>query len=83
VLANSSSDEEEGDGEENTSDRWEPAPPSPRAEGAAVELTLEAGTELPIVGSSVEVPAGTVEALVGIVEVHPNPQGRGSGASPA
>jgi hypothetical protein len=43
VLANSSSDEEESDGERATSDRWEPAaPPSPRAEGAATKSTLEA-----------------------------------------
>jgi hypothetical protein len=57
-------------------------PPSPRAEGAAVELTPEAGTELPATGSSVEVPAGTVEAPAGAVEVPPNPQERRSGASP-
>jgi hypothetical protein len=33
ALANSSSDEEESDGERTTSDRWEPAPPSPWVEG--------------------------------------------------
>jgi hypothetical protein len=65
VLVNSSSDEEESEGEQTTSDRWEPAvPPSPRAEGAAVESTLEIGAKPPIAGSS-EVPAGTSEALVG------------------
>jgi hypothetical protein len=64
------------------SDRWEPAPPSPWAEGAAVELTPEADTEPPAAGLSVEVPAGTAEAPAGAVEVPPSPRGRGSGASP-
>jgi hypothetical protein len=50
---------------------WEPAPPSPRAEGAAVELTPKAGTEPPAAGSLVEVPAGTAEAPAGALEVPP------------
>jgi hypothetical protein len=51
ALVNSSSDEEEeSDGEWATSDRWEPAPPSPRAEGTTAEP--------PVVGLSEEVPAG-------------------------
>jgi hypothetical protein len=61
---------------------WEPAPPSPQAEGAAVELTPKAGTEPPAAGSLVEVPAGTAEAPAGAVEVPPSPRERGSGASP-
>jgi hypothetical protein len=36
-------------------------PPSPRAEGVAIESTLEAGTEPPAAGSLVEVPVGAVE----------------------
>jgi hypothetical protein len=67
ALANSSLDEEESDEERTTSDRWEPAPPSPRAEGAAVELTPEVGTEPVVAGSSVEVSAGTTEAPAGAV----------------
>jgi hypothetical protein len=71
VLVNSSSDEEESDGERTTSDRWEPVPPSPRAEGEAVELVPEAGAEPPATGLSVEMPAGTTEAPSGTVEVPP------------
>jgi hypothetical protein len=72
ALANSSSDEEEeSNGEQTTFDRWEPGPPSPRAEGAAVELIPEAGAEPLAAGLSVEVPAGTVEASAGAVEVPP------------
>jgi hypothetical protein len=52
ALANSSSHEEESDGGRSTSDRWEPAPPSPRVEGAAVESTFEAGMEPPVARSS-------------------------------
>jgi hypothetical protein len=55
---NSSSDEEESDGGWATSDRWEPAPPSPRVEAAAVELVLVASAEAPAAGSSVGVPVG-------------------------
>jgi hypothetical protein len=73
ALANSSSDKEESDGERTTSDRWEPALPSPQAEGAAVELIPEAGTEPPAAGLSVEVPAGTVEVPAGAAEVPPQP----------
>jgi predicted GNAT family acetyltransferase len=83
VFANSSSDEEESDGERTTSDCWEPAPPSPRAEGVAVESTLEVGAKLPVAGSLVEVPAGTAEVPVGTVEVPPSHRGRGIGGSPA
>jgi hypothetical protein len=74
VLANSSLDKEESDGQWTTSDRWEPAaPPSPGVEGAAAELTLKASTEPPATGSSVEVPAGTTEVPVGTVEAAPKP----------
>jgi hypothetical protein len=73
ALANSSSDEEESDGERTTSDRWEPAPPSSQAEGSAVELTPEAGMESPAVGLSVEVSAGTAEVPAGAVEVPAQP----------
>jgi hypothetical protein len=83
ALANSSLDEEESDGEQTTSDRWEPTPPSPQGEGATVESTLEEGAELPVTGSSVEVSAGTVEAPIGAVEAPPSLQGKGSEASPA
>jgi hypothetical protein len=83
VLANSLSDEEEeSDGEQITSDRWEPVPPSPRAEGMPVELAPEAGTEPPATGLSVEVPVGTVEVPAGAVGAPPSPRGRGNGASP-
>jgi hypothetical protein len=71
ALANSSLDEEESDGERTTSCRWEPAPPSPQAEGTAVESTPEAGMEPPAAGLSVEVPVGTAEALAGAVEAPP------------
>jgi hypothetical protein len=51
---------------------WEPAGlPSPRAEGAAAESTLEVGAEPPVIGSSVRVPTGTAEAPIGTVEVPP------------
>jgi hypothetical protein len=83
VLANSLSDEEEeSDGEQITSDRWEPVPPSPRAEGMPVELAPEAGTEPPATGLSVEVPVGTVEVPAGAVGAPSSPRGRGNGASP-
>jgi hypothetical protein len=60
---NSSSDEEESEGEWTTSDRWEPAmPPSLGVEGVVAEPTLEAGAESPVVGSSPQAPAGAVEA---------------------
>jgi hypothetical protein len=69
-LVNSSSDkEEESDGERTTSDRWEPVPPSPRAEGAAVELVTEAGAEPPAAELSEEMPAGTTEVPAGTAEV--------------
>jgi hypothetical protein len=72
ALVNSLSDkEEESDGEQTTSNRWEPAPPSPRNEGAVVELVLEAGMELPATGPSVEVHVGTTEASAGAAEVPP------------
>jgi hypothetical protein len=68
VLVNSSSDEEENEGERTTSDRWEPsAPPSPRVEGAAVESALETGAEPLVAGSSAKVLAGTSETPVGAV----------------
>jgi hypothetical protein len=69
-------------GERTTSNGWEPVPPSPQAEGAAVELVPEAGAEPPVVGLSKEVPAGAPEAPAGAAEVPPSPQGRGSGDSP-
>jgi hypothetical protein len=68
MLANSSSDKEESDGEWTTSNRWEFSPTSPRVVGASVESTLKAGTGPPVTGSSVEVPVGTAEAPVGVVE---------------
>jgi hypothetical protein len=68
--------------ERTTSDRWEPAPPSPRAEGAAVELVPEVGAEPPVTGLSEEAPAGATETPAGAVEVPPSPQGRGSRGSP-
>jgi hypothetical protein len=72
ALANSSlDDEEESDGERTTSCRWEPAPPSPQAEGTAVESTPEAGMEPPAAGLSVEVLVGTAQALAGAVEAPP------------
>jgi hypothetical protein len=71
-LVNSSSGkEEESDWERTDSNRWEPAPPSSRAEGAAVELIPEVGAEPPSTGLSVEVPAGTTEAPADAVEVPP------------
>jgi hypothetical protein len=74
VLANSSSDEEEeSDRERTTFDRWEPAPPSPWAAEAAVELVLGAGAEPPATGLSEEAPAGTTEALASAAEVLPQP----------
>jgi hypothetical protein len=90
ALANSSSDdEEESDGVRTTSERWEPVPLSPRAEGAAVELVPGAGAEPPAAELSEEAPAGvtkapagTVEVPTGAAEVPPSPQGRGSGDSP-
>jgi hypothetical protein len=82
ALANSLSDEEESNEEWTTSNRWEPAHPSAQAEGAAVELTLGAGTEPPAAKSLVEVPAGTAEVPAGAVEVPLSPRGRGSRASP-
>jgi hypothetical protein len=45
--------------------------PIPTGRGAAVELPLEAGTESPVTGSSVEVPEGTVKVTVGVVEAPP------------
>jgi hypothetical protein len=71
ALVNLSSDVKESDGEQTTSDRWEPAPPSPRADVAAMESTVEVGAEPPVTGSSVEVSAGTAEAPVGAVDVPP------------
>jgi hypothetical protein len=71
ALANSLSNDMESDEERTTSDRWEPASPSPRAEGVAVGSTPEAGTEPPTARSLVEVPAGTAEAPVGAVEGPP------------
>jgi hypothetical protein len=66
-LVNSSSDEEESEGERTTSDRWEAmAPPSPGVEGVIAELTLEAGAEPPVIGS-------LSEALAGIGEAPPEP----------
>jgi hypothetical protein len=47
--------------------------PSPRGEWAATESTLEAGTELPIIRMSVEVPVGAAEVPVGAVEAPPEP----------
>jgi hypothetical protein len=81
--ANSSSDEEEeSDGRRVTSDRWDPALLSPRAEVAAVELVPVASAEAPATRPSVEAPAGATEAPTGTMEVPPSPQGRGSGDSP-
>jgi hypothetical protein len=57
-------------------------PPSPRAEGLAVELVPEACAEPPAAGLLEEAPAGATEAPAGAVEVSPSPQGRGSGDSP-
>jgi hypothetical protein len=72
ALVNSLSDEEdESDGERTTSNRWEPAPPSPWAEGAAMELVPEAGAEPPTAKLSLKVPAGTAEAPAGAAEVPP------------
>jgi hypothetical protein len=48
-------------------------PPSPRAEGPAVDLVLEAGAEPPTARLLVEVPAGTTEAPTGAAEVPPQP----------
>jgi hypothetical protein len=76
--ANSSSDEEESDGERTTSDKWEPALPSSRAEETVVELALVAGAEPPATGPSEEVPAGATKAPAGAAEVPPSPHGRGS-----
>jgi hypothetical protein len=74
ASANSSSDEEEeSDGERTTSDRWEPVPPSPRAEEAAVGLVPVAGAEALAAGLSVEAPAGATEAPAGATEVPPQP----------
>jgi hypothetical protein len=71
-LENSLSDEkEEIDGGRVVPDKWEPAPPSPQAEGAAVELAPEAGVEPPAVEPSEEVPAGAAEAPVRTMEVPP------------
>jgi hypothetical protein len=83
-LVNLSSDEEEeeSDGKRTTSDMWEPVLPSPRAEGAAVELVPEAGAELLAAELSVEVPASTMEAPASAAEVPLSPRGRGSGDSP-
>jgi hypothetical protein len=73
VLVNSSLDEEESEGERTTYDSWEPAaPPSPGAEGAAAESTLEKRAEPLVTGSWAEAPAGTEEALVGAVEAPPS-----------
>jgi hypothetical protein len=63
VSANSSLDvEEESDGWRATSDRWDPAPPSPRAEAAAVELVPVGSAEAPATGPSFEAPADVTEA---------------------
>jgi hypothetical protein len=71
---NSSSDEEEeSDRERTISDRWEPAPPSPRAEEAAVELAPVPGAEAPAAEPSVEVPVGATEVPAGATEVPPQP----------
>jgi hypothetical protein len=72
--ANSSSDEEEeNDGERTTSEMWEPASPSPRAEGAAVELIPGVSVEAPTAGLIVEAPVGATEAPAGAAEVPPQP----------
>jgi hypothetical protein len=63
ALVISSSDEEEREGERNTSDRWEPAvPPSPGIKGVITGPTLEADTEPPVIGSTVGASAGAPEA---------------------
>jgi hypothetical protein len=63
ALVNSPSDEEESEGEQTTSDRWEAmAPLLPGVEGVVMEPTLEAGAEPPLAGLSAEAPTGAVEA---------------------
>jgi hypothetical protein len=72
--ANSSSGEEEEEEESDVggaSERWNPSPLSPRAEGATVELVPMAGAEAPAAGSSVEAPAGAAKAPAGVTEVPP------------
>jgi hypothetical protein len=46
-------------------------PPSPQAEGAAVEFVPEEGVEPPTTGPSEEVPTGATEAPAGAAEVPP------------
>jgi hypothetical protein len=70
VLVNSSSNEE-SDKSGPPLIGGSPHPPSPRAEGAAMELVPEAGSEPPAAGLSVEVPVGATEAPVGAAEVPP------------
>jgi hypothetical protein len=74
ASANSSSDEkEENDRERTTSDRWEPAPPSPRAEGVAVELIPGVSAEAPAAGLTMEAPAGATEVPASAAEASPQP----------
>jgi hypothetical protein len=62
--------------------QWGPAPLSPQAEAAAVELVPVASAEAPATKPSVEAPAGATKVPAGVTEVPPSPQERGSGDSP-
>jgi hypothetical protein len=55
-------EEEESDGGQAPSERWEPAPPSPRAAEAAEEQVPGAGAEVPTARQYTEGAACTAEA---------------------
>jgi hypothetical protein len=73
LAISSSNEEEKSDGEQTTSDRWKPVPPSPRAEGATEELVPGAGADPPAARILEEAPAGATEALACAEEVPPQP----------
>jgi hypothetical protein len=73
LAISSSNEEEKSDGEQTTSDRWEPVPPSPQAEGATEELVLGAGADPPAARILEEALVGATEALACAEEVPPQP----------
>jgi hypothetical protein len=83
VLVNSSSDEEEeSDGERTTSNRWEPALPSPLAEVEAVELVLRWVRSRPPPGRRWRRQQAPRRHRRAQRRCLPNPEGSGSGDFP-
>jgi hypothetical protein len=68
-YSSSEEDEEESDGGRAPSERWDPAPPSPRAVEAVEEQPPGAGAEAPTIGQSVEGTACATEAPTRTAEV--------------